>query len=320
MIRRAAWAIGLVLLASPAVAQSPAQIDSLRAEAVRSRAFIRAAETQLSKVLDLIARLVGEPIGEPVPTVPPDSTPAPEPSGSVLFASDWSAGDLLDGGRWTAIGNGRANRVVSSAGLDFPTPNVLDARVEFTGSMAPTQLVRTTSLPAIAVGDERGYRAYLRVMTPDAYDALAGADSHTHPIQDGNAAGDSNWMLQVFTGPGLWQLRFSTPLGPFAAPALQKGVTYRIEWLIERSAAGYALHVRIYDSAGTLLHGDADMDHLWSAGTLATAGAMQFGNPTTGLNAGHNGVASAVGAGLYPFTLYYQGAIAACASWCGPWR
>jgi hypothetical protein len=211
---------------------------------------------------------------------------------------------------------------VSSAGLDFPTPNVLAARAQLptSGGGSPTELVRTTALPSIAVGDRRGFRAYLRVMTPDAFDASAGADSHTHPIQDGNAAGDSNWMLQVFTdggGPGQWLLRFSTPAGPFAAPVLSKNVTYRIEWLIERSAAGYAFHARVYNSAGTLLHDDDDFDHLWSDGMLAGAASMAFGNPTTGLNAGHNGVGSVAPSNLYPFTLYYQGAIAVCVDWCG---
>jgi hypothetical protein len=263
-------------------------------------------------------------------TVVPPPPPPPPPSGSVLFSSDFSTSlgtsttALSDGGRWTAlIGNGRANTVISSAGLDFPTANVLAARAQLPTSSggSPTQLVRTTSLPAIAVGDQRGFRAYLRVMTPDAFDASAGADSHTHPIQDGNAAGDSNWMLQVFTdggGPGQWLLRFSTPVGPFAAPILRKGVTYRIEWLIERSAAGYAFHARVYNSAGSLLYEDGDFDHLWSTGTLATAASMAFGNPTTGLNAGHNGVASLAPSSLYPFVLYYQGGIAVCSGWCGP--
>ena len=292
-------------------------LDDVRAELIRSRGFIRGADTQLTKALELLDAEMAAPAPEP--------TPEPTPAG-FLFTSDFdilgnSPEALSDGGKWTElIGNGRANRVVPSAGLDFPTPNVLDARVEFSGSMAPTQLVRTTNLPAIAVGERRGYRAFLRVMTPDAYDALPGADSHTHPIQDGNAAGDSNWMLQVFTGPGLWQLRFSTPLGPFAAPALDKHATYRPEWLIERSAAGYTFHARVYDSAGTLLYGDADFDHLWSSGTLATAGVMQFAHPTTGLNAGHNGVSSSVGADLYPFSLYCQSGIAVHTDWCGPWR
>lgn len=43
-----------LLLALPAAGQTPA--DSLRAELVRSRGFIRAAETQASKTLDLLER------------------------------------------------------------------------------------------------------------------------------------------------------------------------------------------------------------------------------------------------------------------------
>lgn len=271
-----------------------------------------------------------------------DDPPPPPPAGDVLFSSDFSSAlgtsttALSDGGRWTQlIGNGRANAVIGSAGLDFPTTNVLDARAQPATSSggSPTQLVRTTSLPVIAVGEQRGFRAYMRVMTPDAFDATPGADSHTHPIQDGNAASDSNWMLQVFTeqgGAGQWRLRFANSLAPFTPPLLRKFVTYRIEWIIHRiNTTQYNLHARVYappaggwtpGAVGTLLYDDDDFMHAWGAGSLADAPAISFRSVsnTNGLNAGHNGVGSTVAPELFPFTLYYQSGIAVCSGWCGP--
>lgn len=270
------------------------------------------------------------------------SPPPPPPGGDILFSSDFSTAlgtsttALSDGGRWTQlIGNGRANSVIGSAGLDFPTANVLDARAQRATSSggSPTQLVRITSLPVIAVGEQRGFRVYMRVMTPDAFDATPGADSHTHPIQDGNAASDSNWMLQVFTeqgGAGQWRLRFANSVAPFTPPLLRKFVTYRIEWVIHRiNTTQYNLHARVYappaggwtpGSVGTLLYDDDDFAHAWGAGSLADAPAISFQNVnnTNGLNAGHNGVGSTVAADLFPFTLYYQSGIAVCSGWCGP--
>src|SRR5690606_30714111 len=86
-----------LLLAAPAAAQTPAQVDSAqvdslladlvdgRKDAVSSRGFIRASETQLTKIVDrldaLIARVRAllERLGSPPDTVPPDTVPPAEP-------------------------------------------------------------------------------------------------------------------------------------------------------------------------------------------------------------------------------------------------
>jgi hypothetical protein len=75
------WALALTMLvAAPAEAQ--VTVDSVRAEAVRSRAFIRAAETQLSKVLALLDSLAAGPPSDhedPGPDPTPDPEPEPDP-------------------------------------------------------------------------------------------------------------------------------------------------------------------------------------------------------------------------------------------------
>lgn len=74
----------LLVLAAPLAAQSrapspleQARVDSLRVELVRSRAFIRAAETQASKTLDLLDRLLGGSNLPGVPILPPPAEPVP---------------------------------------------------------------------------------------------------------------------------------------------------------------------------------------------------------------------------------------------------
>lgn len=87
----------LALAAAPAAAQTPAQVDSAqvdslladlvdgRKDAVSSRGFIRASETQLTKIVDRLdaliarARALLERLGSPPDTVPPDTVPPAEP-------------------------------------------------------------------------------------------------------------------------------------------------------------------------------------------------------------------------------------------------
>ena len=89
----AVWAGADEIVRNDAQAQEPAdlraQVEQLRAEAVRSRAFIRAAETQLTKVIDaadaILADLDAAPV-EPPPVEPPvvDPEPTPEPGDGWL--------------------------------------------------------------------------------------------------------------------------------------------------------------------------------------------------------------------------------------------
>lgn len=62
------------------------QLEAIRAEAVRSRGFIRGAETQLTKVIDAVDAALAAPTPEPEPTPPP----TPEPTGDALPAANWA--------------------------------------------------------------------------------------------------------------------------------------------------------------------------------------------------------------------------------------
>jgi hypothetical protein len=269
-----------------------------------------------------------------------EPTPPPPPTG-VLFRSDWSTAlgssdaairDTNQQIPWSAAQSHGA-QVISSAGLGFPTANVLDARVLMSGSFARANVIRYDGLGVLPVGTRRYYRFYIRVMTPDSYDALSGADSHTHPIQDGNAASTSNWMFQVFTDPdGTWQMRLAFSSGSantapnhyFTAGSFPKRETYRVELEYHRiSSAQYNMHARVYDSSGALVADDDDWRNADGSATFASNPALNFNSPSysNGLNSGHNGVYSAVGADQYPFTLYHLGGFAVCGgSWCGPYN
>jgi hypothetical protein len=81
------WALALVMLAAPVEAQ--VTVDSVRAEAVRSRAFIRAAETQISKVLALLDSLTVGPVSDPGDPAPdPEPDPDPPPPNSQLHPNE----------------------------------------------------------------------------------------------------------------------------------------------------------------------------------------------------------------------------------------
>jgi len=108
MIRR--LAVLLAVLATPVAAQETVR-DSARAEAIRSRGFIRGAETQLTKVLDLIERIETHPDGTVdtiyasdlvpdsappewrLPDAVPDSTSPPWVGDGRRLYTHWAWGD-----------------------------------------------------------------------------------------------------------------------------------------------------------------------------------------------------------------------------------
>src|SRR5690606_40628815 len=96
-----------LLLAAPAAAQTPARVDSTqvdslladlvdgRKDAVSSRGFIRASETQLTKIIDRLDALIARVralLGSPPDTivVPPDTVipDPPEPEPPAPWATD----------------------------------------------------------------------------------------------------------------------------------------------------------------------------------------------------------------------------------------
>ena len=242
--------------------------------------------------------------------------------GTALGTSDAAVMDTGKGAPWNLRG-GQGLEVISSAGLDFPMPNVL--RVMALTSTSGFAIVRKTGMPVPAVGQSRYYRWYIR----------AGAnieDNNTHPIQDGQNAGASNWqfeLLHTLGGTNRWTIQFKHAAVQqnflnqnFRGPALDVNVTYRIEvHLLRTSNTAYNFHVRVYNSANALLYTDANftnvdqgIPHLGAQNT----GQFGFGNANNldGLNGGCNGVAPLSGDRLYS---YQSGFAVSGTDWIGPY-
>lgn len=263
----------------------------------------------------------------------------------LVFASDWGtalgSGDdaLRDTGKlvpWTELA-GTGLSVIPSTGLDFPTPNVLEvSATETTPGSADIRFghTRLIGLPIPAVGESLFYRWYLRVAVPDALDSInSGAP---HPIQDGTSASQSNWMFEtVIQQNGTWGPRLFSfaaanafPNNRWGAPApFQKNQTYRIELQIHRvGTSTFTPHARVFDSAGGLLYGDADIANQGGGGTVTFADApvldLNILGNLTRLQAGNNAPNWVnLQSADFPFVMYYQGAFCVRTdTWCGPWQ
>ncbi len=262
---------------------------------------------------------------------------APAVPRDILFFSDWrtatgnSPDAVADGGKWDIVSNGARDtmNIIRSTGLDFPSRNVF--QMIATERWQGFGIVRKTGLPIPAPGESRYYRWYIRMMQPDDL-----ADFQTHPIQDGNAASQTNWMFVVHNGPhvnhgnapvpkGKWQAQFWSGGGAgndarWFGPLLNKNETYRFELQIERTGSTtYRMHVRIYDGAGTLIADDDDIQSINGTARLSSNPTLRFNNVAhmDGLNAGNNGIA---GTGPFPFTYAYEGCFAIRSDdWCGPY-
>lgn len=261
----------------------------------------------------------------------------------VIFHSDWSTelgqsmDALLDTDKdvpWDGfIGNGRGNQVVEGSVLDFPSSNVLEVvgqwREDPAGALAQnvTLFIDEAHIPIPPVGTSLYYRWYIRVTVPDSYTA----DGSTHPIEDGPGMSDHNWNFLVDTNPdGTWDAILQTGANAFpdnrwACPTLDKGVTYRFEMQVHRiSVTGFNLHARVYDSAGTLLHDDDDFRNARGTGDGTLADMPELitydWSLIQGFQVGFNGLMGGTEE-QFPFTLYYQGAIAIDDDdWLGPYR
>jgi hypothetical protein len=269
----------------------------------------------------------------------------PPPSG-VLFSSDWRTAlgtsvnaqrDGIVGGspapRWSFMGGSSACEVVSAAGLDLPTTNCL--RVPF--SPAAFNFLRVDTLPQIAVGTRRCFRFYIRVTMPTADSRIT--DWNFHPIQDGGAGSQCNWVFQTYCNYGTqWQPQVwsGAPTQPFpynnwVGPLLNKNTTYRFEIQMYRNTATtFQLSVRVFNSANTQILGNADFSNGVSH-TLATIPGNVPGTTdfifnnvanTNGLNAGTNDTYTLSPASP-PVTFGYEAAFAVADNtadgWIGPY-
>jgi hypothetical protein len=265
-------------------------------------------------------------------TIESSAAPPPPPAG-VLFHSDFSTAtgtssaalrDTSKANPWDLAG-GQGLDVIASTGLDFPCANVL--RVTATAASSGFATLRNSGMPLPANGQSRWYRFYARYTFPDGLE-----DQQTHPVQDGGAGSQINWewaVLHNLGGNGRFtpslQLHSNNPFADYRwnPTPLNKGQTYRYEWQILRvSDTTFQMHVRIYDSAGTLVLSDADYRNEGNTRTLAAVPTptMLFNNVNNldGLNAGCNGISGTNPP--FPFVYGYQSAFAVSGTdWIGPY-
>ncbi len=181
--------------------------------------------------------------------------------GNLEFASDWrtttgnSKRAISDGDRWDVVSSGTSRvEVIPAAGLDFPPGmrNVLAGRYRNTDSRY--WIVQKTdgwNLPLI--GGVMCKRLYFR-------HTVVGSSAITyHPVEPavGPCAFEGEWVINSqptsffgFRRQATGGKRHST-----------RGQTYRVEERWERTGAQtWVLHMRVYDSAGTLIRQDADFN------------------------------------------------------------
>ena len=200
----------------------------------------------------------------------------------IAFHSDWSTAlgssqsALLDASKplpWDMKGgNGSLNEIVpNTAALGFPTSmaNVFRNVAQFSGNAGQTvltdQLRLTHTLNHIPIpdpGESLYYRWYVRYVVPDAIDPDGGTP---HPVQDGPAASQQNWMWETpILQNGTWIPQFNFagandfPNNRWASPPLQKNVTYRVEFRLERiSETQFVPEIRIF-SGDTQVQGNSN--------------------------------------------------------------
>jgi hypothetical protein len=223
-----------------------------------------------------VAVCVRAPVVTPPPdtvTPPPDTTPPP--SGALLFASDWSRGDVLDGGTWDYIAcqsAPQASAVVDGATVGWTkTPKVV--RFRQLGESVCAMLVKSNVLPA---STSHWGRLYFR------NDEVGSIHNHVATYNPGfgtpiqlsfwNRRGTSAGMelfLRTYSNSyptDLWNVR--GPQGT-AAAKFANGQWFRYEWHLEYvSADRVRIWPRVYDLAGTLL---ADASTTYRNDAAATA-------------------------------------------------
>ncbi|MBX3173908.1 MAG: hypothetical protein KF709_05815 [Gemmatimonadaceae bacterium] len=239
---------------------------------------------------------------------------------AVVFQSDWAAAALgsstaskNDGGKWPIVGgsNGTGVEVVSATGLGMPATMLKCLRVPWNNGVF--NFLRVDTLPVPALGQSRAYRLYQRIVLPDGT-----ADINTHPNQDGNAIGGCNWAWNVFNDapagkwrPGVQFVGDTFPNNNFIGPNLDKGVTYRLEFLLTRdavSATAFKFDLRISTAAGAPVANGGDFVNASAISLTAYCASnnLVFNNPANlnGFNAGANDVGPEAG------DWGYQGGIA----------
>jgi hypothetical protein len=166
--------------------------------------------------------------------------------------------------------NPRAGRlvVVPSTGLDFPSANVLQVDgidIETIQTRQLSVLPGSNRWPVPAVGESVWFRVYKRLVYPVPLYPALGNNNHALEERSGNA---SNWSFSFDVNEQGWRPKLQSQVATryylsdgssAVAVYLARNVTYRFEWQVHRiSDLSCNLHIRIFNSAGTLLYDDND--------------------------------------------------------------
>lgn len=283
---------GNIAVSSTGTGNTITAVDTVTDQTGRAR-FTFASTVSEAKTISATVR--GTAVTQTAPvTVAAAGALTPEFFSDFSTATGTGASARSDGGKWDDQAVGFT--VIANPGtLGFPAAMVNVIDVDWDNGF---NFARTDTLPIPAVGVARHYRWYMRVDIPNGV-----ADSETHPIQDGFSAPTTNWMFKVYHNsagndkwrPSLWTQGNAYPLIRWTAnsTSLDKGVTYRVELMIDRtSTTEYQTAIRIYDESDVLVADEFDFFREDSA--VLTLGGM---NPTltfydvnelAGLNCGTN--------------------------------
>lgn len=312
--------------------------EEVRAETVRMRAFVRAAETQATKILAIIDGLEDEPAPQPEPEPQPEPTPdpvpepdpqpeptpdpQPDPTPVDGFEATWPDSDTSSRGAFPhMLDIDNLLSVVDGRALGFPG-NALKVMADDKGRgsvKAAQPQVRTHHglIPVPSVGETLAYRYYLRIESPDDF----AGDIQTHGTQDGDGFAQRNWMHQInVNSDGTFTLSLDVSNGPNSNPwpnnkwrvVLPKFETLRIEHLIEVvSPTQFKMHGRVSSQDGTLALDDGDFFNINRSRNLADGPLHNFGSggiaSLGAFRTGLNGISSGRG---FPFVFGYIGNVA----------
>ena len=279
--------------------------------------------------LGLLAGAVG--CGDSGTDLPPEEF-LTQNSGPIAWASDWSTATgnsydaLHDGGRWTGnlCTTTQLVNVVPSAGLDFPTANVLRVEYADIGQFC-YMLQAVNQWRAPEVGESIYYRFYYRTAVPNGQDLgtahffHVGGAGYDYHAQWRNPGTPSNGRALLTT---MWYLDGPAPYWSNRI-TINTNQTYRVEWRLQRTAsAEMRMDVRVYDNNGALLFDDDDFIN--DLGTLASTDPTERladPNALRVLEMGNNdpGGGSLFGTGNQVY-VYYGGVAVSLDGWIGPYR
>jgi hypothetical protein len=233
---------------------------------------------------------------------------------------------LTDGGKWDDASAGTTRvSVIPATGLDFPAgmTNVLAGRYRNTTDTQHWLVSKTDGWQLPAIGGVMCKRLYFR-------QTVVGTSGITyHPVEPavGACADEGEWVV-TSTQPN-FVFRIQTHSHRWET-TLPHGQTYRVEERWERTGTQtWVLHMRVYDSAGTLIRQDADFDCTVGHGaahTLASTGPIAV-NTTSNAECLRSQNINWQGSGgdgrgsdnENSNRMFYGGYALAFGDWCGPY-